>query len=78
MNTDPPQDQLNALANLYHSGKMIRAIHTCKELLKTYKQSLVLFNILGAALQATGLKILPLHQHAGSIPPPGHHLSFYN
>ena len=54
MNTDPSQDQLDQLVKLYHSGKMIRAIHTCKELLKTYKQSLVLFNILGAALQATG------------------------
>jgi len=54
MNTDPSKDQLNKLVKLYHSGKMIRAIHICKELLKTYKQSLVLFNILGAALQSIG------------------------
>jgi len=54
MQTDPSQDQLDKLVKLYHSGKMIRAVHTCKELLKTYKQSLILFNILGAALQATG------------------------
>ena len=54
MQTDPSQDQLDKLFKLYQSGKMIRAIHICKELLKTYKQSLVLFNILGAALQAIG------------------------
>ncbi len=54
MQTNPSQEQLNKLVKLHHSGKMIRAIHICKELLKTYKQSLVLFNILGAALQSIG------------------------
>ena len=54
MNTDPSQEQLDRLANLYHSGQMTQVVHTCKELLRTYKQSLVLFNILGAALQAIG------------------------
>ncbi|MCS5589627.1 MAG: tetratricopeptide repeat protein [Candidatus Thioglobus sp.] len=53
MQIDPPQGQLDKLVKLYHSGKMIRVIHTCKELLTTYKKSLVLFNILGSALQAT-------------------------
>ena len=54
MNTDPSQDQLDKLFKLYHSGKMIRVIHICKELLKTYKQSLALLDLLGAALQAMG------------------------
>ena len=54
MQTDPPQGKLDKLVKLYHSGKMIRVIHTCKELLKTYKKSLILFNILGAALQSIG------------------------
>ena len=54
MQTDPPQDQLNALANLYHSGQMTQVVSSCKELLQTHKRSLILYNILGSALQAIG------------------------
>ena len=54
MQTDPPQDQLNALANLYHSGQMAQVVSSCKELLQTHKRSLILYNILGSALQAIG------------------------
>ena len=54
MQTDPPQNQLNALANLYHSGQMTQVVSSCKELLQTHKRSLILYNILGSALQAIG------------------------
>jgi len=54
MQTDLSQDQLNTLANLYHSGQMSKVVSSCKELLPKYKRSLVLYNILGSALQATG------------------------
>ncbi|MCS5586801.1 MAG: tetratricopeptide repeat-containing glycosyltransferase family protein, partial [Gammaproteobacteria bacterium] len=51
---DPPQDQLNSLASLYHSGQMMQVVNSCKEFLQTYKRSLILYNILGSALQAIG------------------------
>ncbi|MCS5549906.1 MAG: tetratricopeptide repeat protein [Gammaproteobacteria bacterium] len=54
MQTDPSQDQLNTLANLYQSGQMTQVVSSCKELLPKYKRSLVLYNILGSALQAIG------------------------
>ena len=54
MQTDPSQDQLNMLANLYHSGQTSKVVSSCKELLPKYKRSLVLYNILGSALQALG------------------------
>ena len=53
MNADPPQGQLNEIINLHHSDQMSQVINICKKLLITYKKSLVLFNILGSALQAT-------------------------
>ncbi len=52
--TNPPQGQLDTLANLYHSGQMIQTEQACSELLKTFPQSLVVINILGAALQVQG------------------------
>lgn len=54
MQTDPSQDKLDALSNLYNSGQTSQVIRTCKKLLKTYKKSLYLLNLLGAALQEKG------------------------
>jgi tetratricopeptide (TPR) repeat protein len=54
MNTDPPQDQFNKVINLYNSGQTSQVIRTCNKLLKTYKKSLAVLNLLGAALQAKG------------------------
>lgn len=51
---DPAQEQINALVNLYQSGQMTKAEQACKELLKTYPQSLVTNYLLGAALQGQG------------------------
>jgi len=51
---NPSQDQINALVNLYHSGQMTNTEQGCRELLETYPQSLVIINILGAALQGQG------------------------
>ena len=52
--SSPPQDEIDALVNLYHSGQMIKAEQTCRELLNTYPQTLIAINILGAALQGQG------------------------
>jgi tetratricopeptide (TPR) repeat protein len=52
--TDPSQDQISALVNLCHSGQMAEAVQVCRELLRTHPQSLIVFNILGAALKAQG------------------------
>jgi len=50
----PSQDQINALVNLYHSGQMIKTEQACRELLHAYSESLIVFNILGSALQGQG------------------------
>ncbi|NQV69011.1 MAG: tetratricopeptide repeat protein, partial [Pseudohongiella sp.] len=50
----PSQDQLNALVNLYNSGQIVETEQACRELLRAYPQSLVVINVLGAALQGQG------------------------
>ena len=50
----PPQDQITALVNLYHSGQMTKTEQACRELLQSYPQSLVVTNVLGAVLRAQG------------------------
>ncbi|MDC0056813.1 tetratricopeptide repeat protein [Alphaproteobacteria bacterium] len=52
--TNPPQDQINTLTNLYHSGPAAETEKACGELLKAYPQSPIITNILGAALQGQG------------------------
>ena len=52
--TQPSQDQIAALVNLYQSGQMIKAEQACRELLQTYPQSLIAINVLGLALQGQG------------------------
>mgnify|MGYP001545024004 CR=1 FL=1 len=37
--TNPAQEQINALLNLYHTGQMVQTEQACRELLKTYPQS---------------------------------------
>ncbi|SVD16634.1 uncharacterized protein METZ01_LOCUS369488, partial [marine metagenome] len=51
---NPLQDEIAALVNLHQSGLMVKAEQTCRELLKTYPQSLFVMNVLGAALSAQG------------------------
>ena len=48
--SNPPQNQITALVNLYHSGQLIKSEQACRELLRIYPQSLVIMNVLGAAL----------------------------
>ena len=52
--SSPPQDEIDALVNLYHSGQMIKAEQASRELLKPYPQALVVINVLGAALRGQG------------------------
>ena len=52
--SSPPQDEIDALVNLYHSGQMIKAEQASRELLKPYPQALVAINVLGATLQGQG------------------------
>ena len=52
--SSPPQDEIDALVNLYHSGQMIKAEQASSELLKPYPQALVAINVLGAALRGQG------------------------
>ena len=50
----PSQEQIIALNNLYHSGQMEMTERSCRELLKSFPQSLNVINVLGAALQVQG------------------------
>jgi len=52
--TQPSQDQIAALVNLYQSGQMTKTEQACRELLKPYPQALVAINVLGAALHGQG------------------------
>ena len=52
---NPSQDQMNVLANLYHSNQIIKVEKICRDLiLKSYPQSFILTNLLGIALQGQG------------------------
>jgi len=66
MNINPPKDQLNKIINLYRSGQMLQVMGSCRKLLKTYKKSSILLNMLGAALCATGKfeKALKVYKNA--------------
>ena len=52
--SSPPQDEIAALVDLYHSGQMAEAEQASRELLKPYPQTLVAINVLGAALRGQG------------------------
>ena len=52
--SNPPQDQITALVNLYQSGEMAKTEQACRELLQSYSQSADIINVLGATLQGQG------------------------
>ena len=52
--TDPSQDQIDAVINLYHSGQIERLELSCRELLQTHPKSLTVINLFGTALQVQG------------------------
>ena len=52
--SQPPQEQVTALLNLYNSGQLIKTEQACRNLLQTYPQSLDVINFLGAALKGQG------------------------
>ncbi len=49
-----PQEQVNALINLYQSGQMTKTEQACRELLQPHPESLFVINMLGAALRGQG------------------------
>ena len=51
---DPPQDQLQALINLYSQGQLQEALQEAGTLVQQFPQSAILFNILGAVLNGLG------------------------
>ena len=51
---NPSQDQINNLIHLYQSGKITETEKICRKIIKTHPQSLIIINILGAALQGQG------------------------
>jgi len=51
---NPPQNQIDTLTNLYHTGQVVKVEQACRELLQNYPQSLFVFNVLGASLLMQG------------------------
>ena len=51
---EPSQDKIDSLANLFHSGQLTIVERTCQKLLQAYPQSIIVINVLGAALQELG------------------------
>lgn len=51
---NPPQEQVDALVQLYHSGHMDEVERSCRQLLRLHPDSLTVINLLGAALQVLG------------------------
>jgi tetratricopeptide (TPR) repeat protein len=52
--SNPSNDQITALVNLYNSGQMTETEQACRELLQAYPQSPVVTNILGVSLISQG------------------------
>jgi len=52
--TNPSEQQLNTLVDLYHAGQMAKTEWACRELLETFPKSLIVINVLGVALQEQG------------------------
>lgn len=65
--SNPPQDQISALVNLYRSGQMAEAEQACRKLLHNYPQTLVAINVLGATLQGQGKLLEAVHAFAKAI-----------
>ena len=53
-NSNPSQELVNKLVNLYQSGQTSKAERLCRKLLKSYPKSLLVINVLGAALTSQG------------------------
>ena len=68
---DPPQNQIQALVNLYTQGQMQQVISESERLLSEYPSSFTLYNIFGAATQALGKldDAIKAYQKAISIKP---------
>ena len=54
VSSNPPQEQVDALIQLYHSGHMEEVERSCRQLLRLHPDSLTVINLLGAALQVLG------------------------
>ena len=52
--SNPPQEQINAAVALYQSVEMAKTEQACRELLQQYPKSLIVMNVLGAALSRLG------------------------
>ncbi len=52
--TDPSQDQIAQLMNLYKSGKMLLLEHSCEALLRKHPKSSAVINLYGMALKVQG------------------------
>ena len=64
---DPPQDQLQALVNLYSQGQLQQALKQAETLVEQFPRSPVLFNIQGAVLKGLGQLDLSIEAYNKAI-----------
>lgn len=50
----PPNDQIQRIFTMYQAGNMAQVEQSCKEMIKSFPDAFILFNLLGAAIQAQG------------------------
>jgi len=71
ISTDPPQDQLQPLINLYQQGQLQQALDNVKKLLGQFPESVTLYNISGAVNAGLGQldTAMESYKHALKIKP---------
>ena len=64
---DPPQDQLQALMNLYNQGQLQQALAQAESLVGQFPTSAILFNVQGAILKGLGQLLSSVEAYKKSI-----------
>jgi tetratricopeptide (TPR) repeat protein len=64
---NPPQDQLQALINLYSQGQLQQALKHAETLVTQFPQSAILFNVQGAVLNELGLLKLSVNAYTKAL-----------
>ncbi len=78
-NQEPPDDQMNALINLYNQNRLQQALNEAQMLTKQYPKSLTLWNLMGSSATQLGKldEAITAFQSAISLNP-NHANAYYN
>ena len=50
--SDPPNEQIKTIVNLYYSGQLAKAEKACEDLLRQFPESILVINVLGALFRS--------------------------